>query len=294
MKRITGWTAGAVAVALSLALALPDAGIAQDKNAGQQNQPAAQAGQAANQGQQNQARQRQQQQNQQQNQDQKQDQEEKPQKPEPRKLRVFELEHRSPQQIQQLISLHGQRPVHYGPGGVPGTTVGYRGVPQQNLSVAVDNEHKLVFLRGTEKQLGEVEELIDAFDVAEGDIKKQTFGDLHLIPVRGGMSNQVSSILGQLQLPAQLVQLGEVGLIVVRTGEEEEDHLQQVEEVISRVESAKSNKQADGSEGNPEQQKANQQKANQQNRQNAQGGQTGNQSSQQSGQSGQNNNSSNK
>lgn len=176
-----------------------------------------------------------------------------------RKLQVFELENRKANEIQQLISLHTQAtqqqaqlaaqhdprevaPPGIGqPTGVQRTT-GFRGPQQPQLSVAADPEQNLLFVRGSADQLKQVDELVSALDVADDQLEKQSFGELHLIPVRHGKAAQVQQILGQLQLQTQMVAMGEVGLIVVRTDAEngEADQLEQIEEIVSKLEAGKS------------------------------------------------------
>jgi hypothetical protein len=162
----------------------------------------------------------------------------------PRKLKVFELKNCQPSQFVQLLTLPSQQQVVGG--GITsdgrGATIvaqyrAYQALPE-NVNVAVNDEKRLLFVRAPAERIKEVEKLVKAFDVAGDKLKKQTFGKIHLIPLRGSTADQVHSILSELGMQTQAVQLGEASIVVVSDSGEEE--LEQIEEVIAQLESAES------------------------------------------------------
>lgn len=165
------------------------------------------------------------------------------------KLKVFELEHRTPQEITQLLMLqsgattgqaHGQ-PGAAQPAVAPQrpatrTTAGYRGADQPARVVAIkDEDTDFLFVRGPEKKVDEVEKLVDAFDVPADEIKKQQVGDVHLIPVRNDKGQQVQTVLGQLGLQSRMLRLGETAMIAIQADEDKKDQLEQAEKVIEKL-----------------------------------------------------------
>jgi hypothetical protein len=164
-------------------------------------------------------------------------------KSEHRKLKAFELEHRDPQQIQQILALHkqtnGASAAHH-----PAARVGAAALSRQHkgLASAVDTENKILFVRGSEDEIQQVEKLVDAFDVKDGKLEKHKFCDLQLIPIRQKTAPQVQSTLTQLQLDHKLIQLGDLSLVVLREGDSEksEKKLEQSEKVISKLDAKKS------------------------------------------------------
>lgn len=226
MKRTRGFAHGVSVFVLSAACALPGIALGQNDEAQQNdgnNQDAA-AQQAQEQERQTQAKERQK-----------------------ITLKVFELEHRTPQEMAQLLRLHsgqmmGQalptqppRPGAAQPRPAPRTT-GYRGAAQATRIVAMEGEDaKFLFVRGPEDKVNEIEQLVESFDVSGGEIEKQKIGNVHLLPVRNGKAQQIHAVLGQLGLPTQMVQLGETALIAVHANEEDKDQVQQVEQVIDKL-----------------------------------------------------------
>lgn len=164
-----------------------------------------------------------------------------------RELKAFDLEHRKPQEIQQILALRKQAArtpagtVAPGqPHAVRPRTAGFR--PQQDrMALAADNENNVLFVRGSSDQIKEVEELVDALDVSAGDLEKKKIGDTRLIPISADSTARVRSALTQLQLDHQLMQLEDVSLIVVCTdgSDESEKKASQVEEVVSKLEADK-------------------------------------------------------
>jgi hypothetical protein len=167
----------------------------------------------------------------------------------PRQLQAFDLEHRSPQQMQQLLSLRSQSAI-----GQPGQAVAGRTTnPQQRtafrpqldrqerMAFAVDNENNVLFVRGSRQQIKEVEDLVKALDVSADKLKKQTIGETQLIPIHKDSANQVRTTLSQLQLPNQLITIGEAAMVVIAHdgSDEQKAHAEQVEQVITKLEAAK-------------------------------------------------------
>jgi hypothetical protein len=158
----------------------------------------------------------------------------------PRKLMVFELKNCQPSQLVQLLTFPTQQIVHTADrqtGTVIAQYRGYQSLPE-NVNVAVNDEKKLLFVRAPTERMKEIEKLVKAFDVAGSKLKKQTFGKIHLIPLRGGTADQVHSVLSELGMQTQAVQLGEASIVVVSESDEEE--LAQIEEVIAKLDNAES------------------------------------------------------
>jgi hypothetical protein len=181
-----------------------------------------------------------------------------------RQLKAFDLEHRDPQQFQQILALRGQgaRPGAFGaqqqfPGrSAPGVRPpGQQGVGsaqdagQDRLSIAIDAESKVLFVRGSEDQIEEVEKLVEAFDKPSDELEKHEFGDTRLIPVSQEQSQRVRATLAQLQLEHQMVSLGDVSLIAICPGDSdaEKQKAEQVEEVVAKLKADK--KPAEGASG---------------------------------------------
>jgi hypothetical protein len=165
-----------------------------------------------------------------------------------RKLQVFQLKHCNAREIEQMLSLASQlkanrEAAQNAPAGPEDgrVTVGFRGTEPgtlaSNLSIAISEEPNLLFVRGSDADIKAVEQLIKALDVPQEQVKKQTIGHIHVLPVKGEHAGQIDSVLAQLQLDAHAVQLGDRHLIVVAADESEEaaTNLQQVEEVVSRL-----------------------------------------------------------
>lgn len=167
----------------------------------------------------------------------------------PRRLQAFDLEHRSPQEIQQLLSLRTQSAMPQ-----PGQPIASRSTgPQQRtafrpqldaqerMAFAVDNENNVLFVRGSRQQIKEVEDLVKALDVSAGKLKKQTIGKTQLIPIHKENVNQVRTTLSQLQLPHQVITVEDAALVVISHdgSDEQKAHAEQVEQVISKLEAGK-------------------------------------------------------
>lgn len=204
------------AVALSVMLALPMAASADHHKKD--------AGKKAEQKQQQQAEKEQEKKNQ--------------QKQQVRKLKIFELEHRTPQEMAQLLRIQSSQPVTHAPPGAAAaarTQTGYRGVPQPTLVVAVDaEEDRLLFVRGPEEKISEIEELIESFDAPADKIEERQVGKVHLIPIRNGKEAKVHAILSQLEIPNQMLKLGEAGLIAVPASKQDQ-MLSQAKQVIAKL-----------------------------------------------------------
>jgi len=185
------------------------------------------------------------------------------------KLAVFELKHRNPQELTQVLNLRvgtmpiappmvptaGFNPAYPVRQGVPGgfvsvaqpqaavTTSGYRGAEGQ-MFLAFDPEAKLLFVRGPEDQVRKVEELVKALDVPNDKLQKAEFGDLHLIPVRQDKLPQVARTLSMLRINNQVLTIGDAAMIAVRADGEDDGVAEEVREVISKYDAASGGKEA--------------------------------------------------
>jgi hypothetical protein len=183
----------------------------------------------------------------------------------PRELKVFELQHRNPGEIQQLLNA---RPTSY-PGVRQAVIIGRISsrpaeLDQQSQTpppaIAGDADSRALFARGTKEQLQQIEELVKAVDVPMDQFKPQTIGDKHLIPIHGDGTQRVLNTLTQLQLPHQPVQMGE-GAIIVLCDDGSGDFqtiTEQTQQVIAKLQQSQQDKQASG-EGDSQQQQQNQQ-----------------------------------
>jgi hypothetical protein len=163
-----------------------------------------------------------------------------------RQLKVFELEHRDPQQLAQIISLqwrsHGV--LRGQPGGLSGQVGGPPGIGGFGLTmpsnpdepaIAFDAEEKLLFVRANKDQLAKIEKLVDALDVPQEKLSQQDFAGLHLIPIRQDKAPQVTKVLADLQIPSQTMTMGKAVLVVVRGDDKDVNHVDQVKEVIGKL-----------------------------------------------------------
>lgn len=155
-----------------------------------------------------------------------------------RQLKVFELKHRSPQELMQVFNtVHGSA-VGGQPGfaGVPGQqTLGFRGTGKDDLAIAVHDQKKLIFVRGSQQQIEKVERLIQAVDMEGGQLKKQEFNGVHLMPVKRDDSSHIQSTLSQLGLGGRMLYVGDQTFVVFQAKDDNAEELNQVEEVISRL-----------------------------------------------------------
>lgn len=207
MKWLNQVTALAAAFAVAAMLATPQARSA-DEAAAQGEPPAEQPAQAAG--------------------------EQDP--PAARKLEIIELQHREPQQLTQLLGLWDQVALpSSGRGRAAVRRPSLEEQPEQRLAVALDNERKLMFLRGTAEQIEKIKALVAATDVADDALKPQDYADHRLIPVPGDSSGQIQSTLGQLDLAGQMLRVGETTFIAYKTDDEDGERLQQAEQVINKL-----------------------------------------------------------
>lgn len=172
------------------------------------------------------------------------------QKKQTRQLKVFELEHRDPQRIHQLIMLCQQSSQHaqqihaaavQGRLGRAGVVVahGSVGTPgsddqQPRLVTAINAEKKILFVRGSEDQLQKVDELVKALDVANDKLEPSEYGDARLVPVKSSNAPQVQTALAQLELQGQLLNLGDMSLVVIQSNGQDSQEVEQAQQVIQK------------------------------------------------------------
>jgi|GEM_PF-2119684 len=157
--------------------------------------------------------------------------------PAARKLEIIELQHREPQQLTQLMGLWDQvaMPGYGGRGRVAVQRPNLQEQPDQRLAIALDNEKKLMFVRGTAEQIEKIKTLVTAIDVADDAVKPQDFANHRLIPIPSDSSGQIQSTLTQLDLAGQMLRVGNTTFIAYKTGDEDGERLQQAEQVINKL-----------------------------------------------------------
>ena len=156
--------------------------------------------------------------------------------PAARKLEIIELQHREPQQLTQLMGLWDQVAMpSSGRGRAAVQRPSLEDQPKERLAVALDNERKLLFVRGTAEQIEKVKALVAALDVADDALKPQDYADHRLIPVPSDSSGQIQSTLAQLDLAGQMLRVGETTFIAYKTDDEDGERLQQAEQVINKL-----------------------------------------------------------
>lgn len=157
--------------------------------------------------------------------------------PAARKLEIIELQHREPQQLTQLMGLWDQvaMPGYGGRGRVAVQRPNLQEQPDQRLAIALDNEKKLMFVRGTAEQIEKIKTLVTAIDVADDAVKPQDFAHHRLIPIPSDSSGQIQSTLTQLDLAGQMLRVGNTTFIAYKTDEENGERLQQAEQVINKL-----------------------------------------------------------
>ncbi len=157
--------------------------------------------------------------------------------PAARKLEIIELQHRDPQQLTQLLGLWDEvaMPSYGGRGRVAVQRPSLQDQPGQRLAIALDNERKLMFVRGTAEQIEKVKALVAAIDVADDAVKPQDFANHRLIPIPGDRSGSIQSTLTQLDLAGQLLRVGDTTFIAYKTDDEDGERLQQAEQVINKL-----------------------------------------------------------
>jgi hypothetical protein len=233
MKRTHRWIASPIALALGAMLVAASPALAEDdKNSDDKDRKERQAQRQERQADRQEARQ-----------------ERQEKRAKPRQLQAFDLEHRSPQQMQQLLSLRSHAAI-----GQPGQAIaGQPASPQQRtafrpqldaqerMAFAVDNDNNVLFVRGSKKQIKEVEDLVKALDVPADKLKKQKIGDTQVIPIHKDNVNQVRTTLSQLQLQHQLITVDDAAMVVVSHdgSDEQKAQAEQIEEVISKLDAAR-------------------------------------------------------
>lgn len=177
-------------------------------------------------------------------------------------LRVFELKNRDPQQLITIISLvtqadsEAQAALPGQPGVAAGTPriAGFRGVAGDRILTAASSEEKILFVRGSEDQIKEIEKLVNAFDVKDEQLQPHDFGDLRLVPIRGKDPSQVQSTLSQLNLSGQALRVGEMSLVVFRMDDGRDEQRKQAEEVVKKLDTrAEDGNNEDKDNGNGDQ-----------------------------------------
>lgn len=160
-----------------------------------------------------------------------------PTPPAVRKLEIIELQHRDPQQLVQLLSLWDQvaLPGLGGRGRVVVQRPSLQDRTDPRLAIALANEQKLMFVRGTADQIEKIKTLVTAIDVADDAVKPQDFADHRLIPIPGDNSGPIQSTLTQLELEGQMLRVGNTTFLAYKLDDEGGERLQQAEQVIARL-----------------------------------------------------------
>ena len=188
-----------------------------------------------------------------------------------RKLQVFQLKHRDPQHLGQLIGLAEQaaaqgesfnlvtaagQPLGSGFGGR--IVTGYRGTPdsgakENRLVTSIDAEKQILFVRGTDDQLAKIKELVSKFDVEDQQLQRHTYGSLRLIPVHSQDSGRVRNTLTQLELPSGMLTMGQVSLVVFHETSGDKEKIAQAEQVIDALSSQpkQDEKEKEGDQAQP-------------------------------------------
>lgn len=169
-------------------------------------------------------------------------------KDEARELKAFDLEHRKPQEIQQILALRSQAEQRPQTPGQPAFQQQQQQQQQQQrtalfrpakdrMAFAADSENDVLFVRGSKDQMKEVEEIVDALDVETDKLEKKKIGNTQLIPISQQSAAQVRVTLAQLQLKHQMLQIGDAGLLVICDdgSEKQEAQAKQIEEVLSKL-----------------------------------------------------------
>lgn len=157
------------------------------------------------------------------------------------KLKVFKLKHCQPSELAQLFAA---RHTNYPPeltvqaqtSQAQAATASPRSA--EPLHTAFDDAKRLLLVRGSPRQIQELEKLVKSFDMPAEKLEKQKLGSLHLIPIRNAQASNIQSILSQLGLSSNAVQLGKASVIVLR--ETDEEDVEQILEVVSELDQADS------------------------------------------------------
>lgn len=176
-------------------------------------------------------------------------------------VKVFELKHRNPEELNQLLTARWDDPsgtaaqgfaVVIGPGGQPvrvavpqpappvtptQRTSSYRDSDTQ-LLVSFDPQAKLFFVRGPEAEVREAEQLVKALDVPNGQLKQVDFNGMHMIPVRQEKLQQVTQTLSALRINNRTTTLGDATFVVIRGASEDDGIVEQARTVISKYDAA--------------------------------------------------------
>ena len=172
----------------------------------------------------------------------------------PKQLKIFQLENITPREFSELFRRYGSQTLTgaqtgaypgseaYASGGgataPPAPATEAQGATREQVRIAVDDEKGLLFVRGPQKKIDEVSKLIEAFDVAPGEMQKQQFGDTHLIPIPEEHAQRVAKVLRELQMSSSVWGVGKARVLIFRADSENEEAQQQMEqaqEIISRL-----------------------------------------------------------
>lgn len=178
----------------------------------------------------------------------------------PRVLQAFDLEHRNATEMQKILTLWWQSSQMGGRAATPlpatpqqQRTAGFRpqaNQPNNQLAFAVDDESRVLFVRGPEDKVKDAEKIVKALDVSKDSLKKETFGNTRIIPINKDDATRVRTVFDQLQLKHQLVDMEEFAVVMICHGdsEKEKKHAEQVEEVLSKldIDASSSSEKDDG------------------------------------------------
>ncbi|KAA5542194.1 hypothetical protein FYK55_15425 [Roseiconus nitratireducens] len=161
------------------------------------------------------------------------DKDEGKQKEEVRELEIFELQHRTPREIQQLITIFSTPTTNPGLGGVSAI----RDRRREQPTISVDNQNGLLFVRGLEPDLKRIRNIIDAVDVDSEKMERQKIEDLRVIPLSGQQSREIHRVLSELQLQHQMLtwEGGQTLLVFHQQSDRAQAMFQQAEKVIDKM-----------------------------------------------------------
>jgi len=205
------------------------------------------------------------------------------QKAQARELKVFTLQHRKPEEIQQLLALQSRgsgqqifRQAAFAAQGRPQQGDSAQ-AQSQPVATAADNDSNTLFVRGTAEQIQHIDQIIKAIDVPAEQLKQQTIGSTRVIPIAHDHANRVRTTLSSLQLPHQIVPMGDMSLVVISNdgSEDFEAAAKQTEEVLSALQKNgdQGEKNSQQNQRNGGQQNQTEQNQNRQNQNQAQQGQ---------------------
>lgn len=172
------------------------------------------------------------------------------------KLQIFELKTATPQDVLQLLRMHGGFPhiANFGAsgGGYPYYLQQQNQPNQPQLRIAADEQKKLLFVRGPEDQLQGIAKIIESFDAPPEQMEPQMLGDKYIMQLRHSDPGQVSQVLQQLQLSSYVMQYGNRSFLVLNSKGAE---LEQAKEIVARLDAAPE-ATADASAKKPDQSEA--------------------------------------